>query len=834
MADIFLSYSRAVREPTLDLANQLWGEGYSTWMDVRLKTGGPPFEQVIDAEVDAAQAVITIWSPPAIKSSWIKYESARAKRQGKLFCVHTEDFDPSLLPGDFHGLHSEPIGEFPRLFNALIEKGVTPESRDDLPLENQLEMEGLREWRNNLEFSQDIAELEAFAASYERAPMLYQIITRRLNVLKARLTGDVQMQAIFDMAIQQNQTDGFKFFLRAPNTPAEMSDEISARFIELDPEEFIDFTEEDPKRTEEFAHPRRAAEAEIRKRNTPPEEGILRINTDMHTAAIRRISVTADGKRMATASHDKTVKLWSLETGKLIRNFRPPIGEGDEGKVFAVAIDPEGKWLSAGGWLGEWGTTQTHIFIFDTETGAITARLGPLPEVVLDLDVSPDGARLAAGLGDKGLRIWSMPDGEMLAEDEDYGGDIYGLAFSPDGQRLAATSYDGDIRLYDLHGRLLERETAPDGVQPFGIAFSPDGTRLAVGYTDRLEVSLLDAKSLHALGKADTSGLSGGDLSKISFLADGRLAAGGQHADGDFPVFVWEDGGSGTRSRWPGPDNTVMDLSGLPGSAGGGLALAGGEPSWSVLNKDGEKRVAHGPPFADLRGKREGHFLVSADGKKAWLGLEYRDKSPVVFDLAALDVTPLKAAPDGFIAPEISRLYIEGWRNETAPTLSVKSGLFGKTRDKKLALRSYEPSRSLAIAPEGNGFVLGAEWWLRRFDDQGDSVWEKAVPSTCWGVNLACGGRLILAAYGDGTIRWHRYEDGEELLALFIHVEAGEARDWVVWMPDGHYDASPGGHDLIGWHVNRGDDREADFYPVETFQKAFHNPAKVRAALDGI
>src|SRR3990172_991743 len=59
---------------------------------------------------------------------------------------------------------------------------------------------------------------------------------------------------------------------------------------------------------------------------------------------------------------------------------------------------------------------------------------------------------------------------------------------------------------------------------------------------------------------------------------------------------------------------------------------------------------------------------------------------------------------------------------------------------------------------------------LRRFDKDGKQLWEKDVPGVAWGVNLAREGRLILAAYADGTIRWHRAADGEELLALFIHV----------------------------------------------------------------
>ncbi len=58
------------------------------------------------------------------------------------------------------------------------------------------------------------------------------------------------------------------------------------------------------------------------------------------------------------------------------------------------------------------------------------------------------------------------------------------------------------------------------------------------------------------------------------------------------------------------------------------------------------------------------------------------------------------------------------------------------------------------------------EWWLRCFTRDGDERWQKAVPEVAWAVNLTSDSRLALA-YGDGTIRWHRAADGEELLAFF-------------------------------------------------------------------
>jgi len=147
---------------------------------------------------------------------------------------------------------------------------------------------------------------------------------------------------------------------------------------------------------------------------------------------------------------------------------------------------------------------------------------------------------------------------------------------------------------------------------------------------------------------------------------------------------------------------------------------------------------------------------------------------------------------------------------------------------KPLALDKDETSRSLAIAPDRRSFVLGTEWYLRRFGSGGEEIWRERVPAPVWAVGISGDGRLAVAALGDGTIRWYRYQDGRLLLSLFPH---RDGRRWVLWTPEGYYDASPGGEDLIGWHVNRGLDQAADFFPASRFRERFYRPAAVSAVL---
>jgi WD40 repeat protein len=77
-------------------------------------------------------------------------------------------------------------------------------------------------------------------------------------------------------------------------------------------------------------------------------EPMLRIEAGMHTAPIPRIGLSSDGTLLTTASGDKTVRLWSLPTGKLLRTLRLPIDAGHGGKIFAVALSPNGRIVAAG------------------------------------------------------------------------------------------------------------------------------------------------------------------------------------------------------------------------------------------------------------------------------------------------------------------------------------------------------------------------------------------------------------------------------------------------------------------------------------------------------
>jgi WD40 repeat protein len=94
----------------------------------------------------------------------------------------------------------------------------------------------------------------------------------------------------------------------------------------------------------------------------PPTEPILRIDSGSHTAQIRSIATDQAGRWLVSASDDKTARVWDAADGRLLMTLRIPLGSGNEGRLFAVALSPDGQTVALGGWTGWDYDGSTSIF----------------------------------------------------------------------------------------------------------------------------------------------------------------------------------------------------------------------------------------------------------------------------------------------------------------------------------------------------------------------------------------------------------------------------------------------------------------------------------------
>ena len=392
---------------------------------------------------------------------------------------------------------------------------------------------------------------------------------------------------------------------------------------------------------------------------------------------------------------------------------------------------------------------------------------------------APNGSRLATASWDKTARIWSVGDGKCVQTSAGHANKIRCVAWSPDGALLAIGAADRSIKLWNSEGAVVRSiENLDDGV--WSICFSSDSSECT-----------------HTLG-----GISG----------NGRGAAVLKVPSGE------------QRIRFTQHDNSVY--SGAISPDGTIAATAGGNCHeiylWSL--KDG-RSLRH------LVGKGKPNWSAgwSLDGKGIAWGTTYNGKS--IHDRFPLERTfsPVKL--------ELGSSADTGYRRaaESVGSLSLKrvdsTSLELKQQDAVVAKIApvYRGERILSFSfVKGDHVAVGGDYGLYLFDPRtGAKLREfQGHTSPVWAVVSSPDGRYLLSASWDQTLRiWDPARD-TPVLSLFF---AGD--DWIAWTPEGYYAASPGGENLMGWHLSNGPDKVATFAPASQFHKTLYRPDVIKLLL---
>ncbi len=239
-----------------------------------------------------------------------------------------------------------------------------------------------------------------------------------------------------------------------------------------------------------------------------------------HTDKVHSVVLSADGKQALSGARDKTLRLWDVDTGREVRRFT-----GHTGAVTGVALSPDGLLAVSG---GEDGTVR----LWDVATGQERRRLGAFPKSVECVAFSHDGRRVLSGGWDQLVRLWDVASGRELRRFEGHTSGVKSVAFAPDDRRLVSGAEDRTVRVWDVdNGQEIRCFRHREWV--WGVAYSHDGRRVLSASWDRT-ACLWDVEGGREAQRLDPDTE---EVLCVAFSPDDRYAA---TAGSDKLVRLWQ------------------------------------------------------------------------------------------------------------------------------------------------------------------------------------------------------------------------------------------------------------------------------------------------------
>ncbi|EPS45511.1 hypothetical protein H072_513 [Dactylellina haptotyla CBS 200.50] len=349
-----------------------------------------------------------------------------------------------------------------------------------------------------------------------------------------------------------------------------------------------------------------------------------------HADFVNSVAFSPNGKILASASDDSTIRLWDTNTGMSLQTL-----QGHTSWVQAVAYSADGKVLIS-------GSRDTTVRMWDVANavGSLLQILYGHTGYVTAVAISADGYGVASGSDDQTVRLWDAVTGAPMQILEGHTNTVTSVAFSIDSKMLASASYDQKIKLWDAKTGVLLQNLEGCKETTHGVTFSPNNAMLASA-SENGTVILWDAATRTPLRKLQGHK---GRVYAASFSTDGKLLATGGE---DQTVKMWDTVTGSVMNTFYGHASYIKSVMFSPG----GEVVASASIDRTVRLWDA---IARTPPLVLYGDKGEINVVaLSADGKL--LGSAYSNKIDVSDTGTGelLQTLVYYALPPGYIARSI-------------------------------------------------------------------------------------------------------------------------------------------------------------------------------------
>jgi WD40 repeat protein len=526
--------------------------------------------------------------------------------------------------------------------------------------------------------------------------------------------------------------------------------------------------------------------------------------------------------------------------------MRGQSGPGPAGKIHAMALSPDGRLLAAAGWSDGPDAKVPccgDIRLYDFKTGEIVALLRGHTSVVNVLNFSPDGKKLisGSGQGDLSAIIWDVAARKPLHRLKGHKLDIYGAVFTPDGERVVTGSDDTTLRLWRVSdGSLIKEMTGHTKDIDRGVTVRATDGIIASGDTTG-EIRFWDGRTGEFLKVFANQG---GPVGQLRFSLDGtRLLSTCRYRGCLQTQFLWDTATGKQIFTYKKHDNIVLAAVMAPDgelvATGGGSntaihiwdlktgttkhILAGtGAPGWAAgFSKDG-KRLGWGHVWSKDN-PAHGYGVIQFALTLPAQGVSLGRPEPVSAQEAASDFFQASPTHGGY-----ALAHRKGGAYGYDALLDVSRDGQTLTSIERGPTDGYQ-HRSYTFTPDGQTVISGGgNGNLTSYDLKGKLIGKFiGHEGDVWAVTPSSDGRLLVSGSADQTIRLWNVATQELIVTLF-HGSDGE---WVLWTPQGYYTGSPGSDKLVGWQINKGLDKSADFVGAEQLRQHLNRPDIVEKAI---